>query len=467
MSVPNDQKTDESSPFSKDHARNALFAKSDSDDYQNIEPGWKSYLYQVQLRAPPPKKVICKQQMLGKPEFYGEEFHGSISRSEADVLVSGADGLYLTRESQNKPGTYALTFCFGGGARNYRLYYDHEEGTHFVGEKRFESVYDLVADGLITMFVEASAKDYIDHMSFDVIDSPPCEPLRNQSIADKEFENAGSWNVGETKRKSMKPLEIAKEHNFKVNNFYGPHWCDYCKNFMWGLKAQGVKCQDCGYNSHKQCGERVPANCIPDKKLVKRVFGVDLTTLIKAYGLKRPPVVDACISEIEKRGVSTEGIYRVSGFADDVERLKNDIDKDGAIPCLGPEVYGDINVIAGLLKLYFRSLPIPLITFETYGDFIAASKIEDDMKCKAALHAALMKLPPAHYETLKYCMRHLYRVVKYKDKNLMTTQNLGVVFGPTLMRAPDSEILAAVHDLPSQRKVAEILIGEQDILFAN
>ncbi|CAB1328085.1 unnamed protein product, partial [Coregonus sp. 'balchen'] len=33
-----------------------------------------------------------------------------------------------------------------------------------------------------------------------------------------------------------------KVHNFKVHTFRGPHWCEYCANFMWGLIAQGVKC---------------------------------------------------------------------------------------------------------------------------------------------------------------------------------------------------------------------------------
>ncbi len=49
----------------------------------------------------------------------------------------------------------------------------------------------------------------------------------------------------------------------------------------------------------------------------------------------------------------------------------------------------------------------------------------------------------------------------------MTTLNLGVVFGPTLLRAPDSEVMASIQDLPNQRKVAEMLISEQDILFSS
>lgn len=33
------------------------------------------------------------------------------------------------------------------------------------------------------------------------------------------------------------------------------------------------------------------------------VFGVDLTTLVKLHNCKRPYVVEACIAEVEKRGI--------------------------------------------------------------------------------------------------------------------------------------------------------------------
>lgn len=35
--------------------------------------------------------------------------------------------------------------------------------------------------------------------------------------------------------------------------------------------------------------------------------------------------------------------------------------------------FEDINVITGVLKLFFRLLPVPLITFEAYSSFIAAA----------------------------------------------------------------------------------------------
>lgn len=59
-----------------------------------------------------------------------------------------------------------LSFRFGGQTLNYRLFYD---GKHFVGEKRFESVHDLVTDGLITLFIETKAAEYIAKMTTNPI----------------------------------------------------------------------------------------------------------------------------------------------------------------------------------------------------------------------------------------------------------------------------------------------------------
>lgn len=60
---------------------------------------------------------------------------------------------------------------------------------------------------------------------------------------------------------------------------------------------------DCGFGAHKKCSEKVPNDCMPDLKYVKRVFGVDLITLVKAHNTLRPFVVDLCIKETEKRGI--------------------------------------------------------------------------------------------------------------------------------------------------------------------
>lgn len=37
---------------------------------------WRSYLYELQLTAPAPKRVVCSNQVENKPVYYGREFHG-------------------------------------------------------------------------------------------------------------------------------------------------------------------------------------------------------------------------------------------------------------------------------------------------------------------------------------------------------------------------------------------------------
>ena len=47
----------------------------------------------------------------------------------------------------------------------------------------------------------------------------------------------------------------------------------------------------------------------------------------------------------------------------------------------------------------------------------------------------------------------------------MTPENLGIVFGPTLMRAPDHLLMEAVGYIPYQKKIIQFLIEQQDVLF--
>ena len=98
---------------------------------------------------------------------------------------------------------------------------------------------------------------------------------------------------------------------------------------MWGLVSQGVKCQDCGFQAHKKCSERAPPDCEPQMRFIKRIFGVDLTTLVKATNSIRPIVVEKCIEEIERRkcALEIEGLYRISGFSDAIDELKLAFDR--------------------------------------------------------------------------------------------------------------------------------------------
>ncbi|CAB4032420.1 beta-chimaerin-like isoform X1, partial [Paramuricea clavata] len=268
---------------------------------------------------------------------------------------------------------------------------------------------------------------------------------------------------------TLDTITISKMLYHLVHTYKGFYWCDYCKNFLWGLKQQGHKCQDCGLNAHKQCVASIKEknhtkNCQPHKKLVKRVFGVDLTTLVKAHNTKLPTILEECVREVEKRGMTSEGIYRVSGFADDIENLKSSYDK-GDVVDIGPSKFDDINIIAGALKLYLRMLPLPVITFETYNNFIEAIQLEKHESIEA-IGRALQELPHAHYATLKYIISHLTIVTRFSKDNMMNSENLSIIFGPTLMRLPEEKsLLESQHYIKLQKLIVQSMIDEYETLF--
>ncbi|XP_068086817.1 beta-chimaerin isoform X2 [Anabrus simplex] len=398
-----------------------------------ISPGrpvWNPNLYQLQQKAPRPKPVVCKRYIPSCPPYYGSEFHGVLSHQEAAAIVT-EEGEYLVRQSGGVQEFYTLTFRFGDKLKHYKLYYD---GQHFVKEKHFDTVYDLVADGLVTLYFDEHAAPFLEVMDkFNCYEKSPYMTLNKLKLkkvlrnscrkSDALFSTTGFIeNEKDHSEKTAlitkavsseidteEQVEYDKPHSFKVHTFKGLNWCEFCGNFLWGFIAQGVKCEDCGFSAHSKCSEKVPCDCCPDLKQLRGVFGIDLTTLVKAHRTTRPFVVDKCIGEIERRGLDSEGLYRVSGFAEEIETLKMALDKDGDQADMSPEVYDNINVIAGTLKLYLRLLPIPLITFETHPALIAAAQKKSQRDQLAGIKDALTLLPLAHYNTLKFLMEHLYR----------------------------------------------------------
>ncbi|KAK4139074.1 uncharacterized protein C8A04DRAFT_33468, partial [Dichotomopilus funicola] len=107
------------------------------------------------------------------------------------------------------------------------------------------------------------------------------------------------------------------------------------------------------------------------------VFGITLPQLYERDGLAVPMVVYQCIQAVDLFGLNVEGIYRLSGSVQHVNKLKNLFDTDSSSSNLdfrNPEnFFHDVNSVAGLLKQFFRDLPDPLLTRENYLAFVEAA----------------------------------------------------------------------------------------------
>lgn len=187
--------------------------------------------------------------------------------------------------------------------------------------------------------------------------------------------------------------------------------------------------------------------------LKERVFGCDLCEHLANSGHDLPLVLTACCSYIEAHGLSSNGIYRLSGVASTIHRLRAIFDEDRVPADLQrvdfvalsesedslESTTVDIHAVSSLLKLYFRELPNPLLTFSLYDSFVAAMRDEtmDENTRLHSIRTLVISLPPPHWRTLRFLTRHLSHVSKFDSKTGMTPKNLAIVWAPNLLRSRD------------------------------
>ncbi|XP_055945434.1 rho GTPase-activating protein 26-like isoform X2 [Argiope bruennichi] len=177
--------------------------------------------------------------------------------------------------------------------------------------------------------------------------------------------------------------------------------------------------------------------------------------------------VQQCIDAIESRGLDDEGLYRLVGVSSKVNKLTQmalDRRKTEKVNLDDTDEW-EIKTITSALKNYFRNLPEPLMTFRLHSAFINAAKLDNMDERIEEIKSLVHKLPKPNYSMLQILIAHLCKVAKHSDKNLMTISNLGVCFGPTLLR-PEEETVAAIMEIKFGNIVLEILIEHADQIFS-
>ncbi|XP_051842809.1 rho GTPase-activating protein 42 [Sminthopsis crassicaudata] len=175
--------------------------------------------------------------------------------------------------------------------------------------------------------------------------------------------------------------------------------------------------------------------------------------------------VRKCIQAVETRGITILGLYRIGGVNSKVQKLMNTTFSPKSPPDIDIDIeLWDNKTITSGLKNYLRCLTEPLMTYKLHKDFIVAVKSDDQNYRVEAVHALVHKLPEKNREMLDILIRHLVKVSLHSQQNLMTVSNLGVIFGPTLMRAQE-ETVAAMMNIKFQNIVVEILIEHYEKIF--
>ncbi|XP_041067453.1 rho GTPase-activating protein 31 isoform X1 [Carcharodon carcharias] len=198
-------------------------------------------------------------------------------------------------------------------------------------------------------------------------------------------------------------------------------------------------------------------------------FGCDLGDYLQNSGQDVPQVLKSCAEFIEKHGI-VDGVYRLSGITSNIQRLRQEFGTEQR-PDLTKEVYlQDIHCVGSLCKLYFRELPNPLLTYELYKKFTEAVAAQSEEEQLIRIQNVIKELPPPHYRTLEYLIKHLTHIASFSTKTNMHSRNLALVWAPNLLRSKEIEGSgynndAAFLEVRVQSIVIEFILNHVNQLF--
>jgi Rho GTPase-activating protein 33 len=106
-----------------------------------------------------------------------------------------------------------------------------------------------------------------------------------------------------------------------------------------------------------------------------------------------------------------------------------------------------------------------VLTNKTIIYFQNAVRIKDGFDREIAIHHVVQQLPPPHYKTVEFLLKHLAKLADSHTETGMHAKNLSIVWAPNLMRKEIMDESSTLEHLGSQAVVVEFLIRNVDIFF--
>ncbi|EGG22013.1 RhoGAP domain-containing protein [Cavenderia fasciculata] len=158
-----------------------------------------------------------------------------------------------------------------------------------------------------------------------------------------------------------------------------------------------------------------------------------------------PDVLVLTTKYIEERGLSEQGLFRVSGNAAEINKIRSLLDKGETFDF---STASTPHVVTGILKHYLRELPEPLFTFGFYDALIASYGVTD---------------PTSRLSY--FLIAFLYRICKHSRTHKMDSGNLSIVFAPNILRAKVETPEQIVADSPKVTTIIKLIIEHYQELF--
>ncbi|XP_063923603.1 uncharacterized protein LOC135137797 isoform X2 [Zophobas morio] len=167
-----------------------------------------------------------------------------------------------------------------------------------------------------------------------------------------------------------------------------------------------------------------------------------------------PEVVTKIIRLIEEpTNITSVGLYRTSANLAVIQNIRFEINS-GRWDVLEKHK-NDVDVLTGTLKLFFRELKQPLISYETYQQLKKSLMNPDN---KEEIRYIIDSLPTLNRSTLLFIIKHLLKVCQHKQANKMDLHNISICWGPSLIGLPEEHCTDLVTQTTEFTKITEDLL---------
>ena len=107
------------------------------------------------------------------------------------------------------------------------------------------------------------------------------------------------------------------------------------------------------------------------------IYGNALPVVLRRADTDRgvPRVVRVLMGRLranDYEGLRTEGVFRVPGDSSEMRAMREQINQGEDVEAVFSRC-DNLHSVAGMLKMFFREMPSPLLSFELYDDFIRCS----------------------------------------------------------------------------------------------
>ncbi|KAF2068734.1 hypothetical protein CYY_009944 [Polysphondylium violaceum] len=215
---------------------------------------------------------------------------------------------------------------------------------------------------------------------------------------------------------------------------------DDSKNSFQILCSGGVNCiLNCETKQQKEEWLAAITKAI-SKCNQNKLFSIPLEQLMQRpieLGRPVPSFLARIVDYLYDNGCSEEGIFRLSANQKALDQGREEIET--GIELDYSEM--DIHAVAGILKLWVRNLPEPLLTWKYFDQFTQLADIDSKAQRYPLIKSILEKLPNDNKFCVYYLMKLLTKVSDNSAVNKMTPNNISIVFATLLLRKKDASPL--------------------------